>query len=438
MKKLITSMFIVFLFSVPSLYAKSTEKTTKSESDNVSKTAVSVRKSEFNRTLPTRIKVGKWSVAARAGLGVFDGDALQSYNQLMPKGKGKLALNAELEYSFTTIFGLSLLYSCSPIGANTSNIEFEGVVHAPGLMASMNLINWFNHYRKNTRWDVYADIGIGLSFYETESFRTTAPTGPQKIKDGRGVFMLLGVNLEYNISKRFAFTGSIRYLLNSTDNLEAANIVQGVANDNILNATLGLRYKFLCKKEEHIRNIDYATWEGIAYLGSDIDSLKILVNELQNKLNTVDHVVGNVLLEKDTDGDGVPDSRDREPNTPPGAYVNYWGESTAVRNPSVFFKSDRYDLDEEAKIVIRDVALKMIENPEIQLEIRGYADNTGSNAYNIKLSTQRAMVVKQELVNEYKIDESRIIANGLGKLTNPSDTYSLNRRCDFFFDIEHK
>ena len=52
-------------------------------------------------------------------------------------------------------------------------------------------------------------------------------------------------------------------------------------------------------------------------------------------------------------------------------------------------------------------------NPELHVELAGHTDNVGSESYNLKLSTDRANVVRQALI-ENGIDEARLKAQGYG------------------------
>ena len=55
----------------------------------------------------------------------------------------------------------------------------------------------------------------------------------------------------------------------------------------------------------------------------------------------------------------------------------------------------------------------MNENPDIKVELRAHADNVGSAAYNLKLTSRRAASVVQYLV-ENGISEQRLKSVGFG------------------------
>ena len=69
-----------------------------------------------------------------------------------------------------------------------------------------------------------------------------------------------------------------------------------------------------------------------------LEQKKAVVEELAAKVDNMTDMLNNNVVPKleaiekaqedntDTDLDGVPDSRDRHPNTPAGSFVNYYGE----------------------------------------------------------------------------------------------------------------
>lgn len=63
---------------------------------------------------------------------------------------------------------------------------------------------------------------------------------------------------------------------------------------------------------------------------------------------------------------------------------------------------------------IEEVADFLKKYPGTTAEIEGHTDNTGNAAYNHDLSKRRAEAVKDELINKYGIDASRLTAVGYG------------------------
>jgi OOP family OmpA-OmpF porin len=239
-------------------------------------------------------------------------------------------------------------------------------------------------------------------------------------------------------------------------------------NDGEFYVTASLRVKLAPNAKEggHMRNLSMMDYRkkrtGESNLESRLDSLEKRVKVLE------DTVANNILprldeLEKqhattpDEDGDGVPDFRDRQANTPKGAFVNYWGEGipqetlespccddvrqvfAALRvdpkvdyDMSVYFGFDKSALSAQARKNIAKAVQKLNENPEMKVELRGYCDFPGSDNYNLKLSEKRVNAVKEAMVKA-GIAENRIAVQAQGALANPPKAELKNRRCDFFF-----
>ncbi len=122
----------------------------------------------------------------------------------------------------------------------------------------------------------------------------------------------------------------------------------------------------------------------------------------------------------DADGDGVLNAQDKCPNTPAGAQVNYQGcevlETRQLNSLHFAFDSaklmpqgERY-LDQEAVKI--NAALE--KHPQATVEIAGYTDSVGNEAYNQKLSQRRTDSVREYLVS-HGVDAARITSHGYGE-----------------------
>ncbi|MEE9530682.1 MAG: OmpA family protein [Syntrophobacteria bacterium] len=117
----------------------------------------------------------------------------------------------------------------------------------------------------------------------------------------------------------------------------------------------------------------------------------------------------------DSDGDGVADHLDKCPNTPKGATVNEAGcwslqATTLYDSNSSYIRTEAYPLLDEVASILE-------KNPEMEVEVQGHTDNTGSAKYNQWLSEKRAQKVEDYLVSK-GVDPSRLEAKGYG-LTQP-------------------
>jgi len=123
---------------------------------------------------------------------------------------------------------------------------------------------------------------------------------------------------------------------------------------------------------------------------------------------------------KDSDGDGVDDTKDKCPNTPPGTRVDASGcpilftpERTPVILRGVIFETGKSALKPESFTVLDIVAQSLQANPDIRIEIAGYTDNTGSAATNARLSQARAEAVRAYLATR-GVAPNRMTAKGYG------------------------
>lgn len=170
---------------------------------------------------------------------------------------------------------------------------------------------------------------------------------------------------------------------------------------------------------------------------------------------------------KDSDNDGVLDSRDVCPNSKAGAKVDSNGceivakakkpEQPVVAETveesqlsdkaaeqimagktesiklNVLFDNDSSIVKNKDSQELVDFAAFMKRHPAINAEIQGHASSPGDDKYNLWLSQRRANSVKAVLVDLFGISSDRIIAKGYGEtmLLDTSDTeqaHRINRR----------
>lgn len=220
--------------------------------------------------------------------------------------------------------------------------------------------------------------------------------------------------------------------------------------------TVGLNF-YLGKAEQH------ADW----YIAPDKYATKVELEEA---------VTGVKDMLKDSDGDGVADYLDKEPNTPAGARVNTQGitqdsdqdgtpdhldKCPFVPGPTstngcpveevvsevdylkkaindgyvnVFYSFDSYKPLPFSISAANYISNFLKRNPGSKVEIKGYADELGPEDYNIKLSEKRAKAVYDLLIGS-GIDASRLSFKGYGEDTSvdksSADARQLARRASF-------
>ena len=185
---------------------------------------------------------------------------------------------------------------------------------------------------------------------------------------------------------------------------------------------------------------------------------------MANFVNTVFITEAPVVVQIDSDGDGVMDAVDNCPNTPKGAPVNDVGCSLDSDGDGVFNYNDQCpDTPEGVSVDVYGCPTKLTLHinfghdsstvaPEFNSElakaaqcindypgntvvIEGHTDSSGSEAYNQTLSERRAAAVKNSLVEKFNINASRLITKGFGESKPVADNKTaggreLNRRVE--------
>ena len=120
------------------------------------------------------------------------------------------------------------------------------------------------------------------------------------------------------------------------------------------------------------------------------------------------------ILDPDTDGDGVHDSKDFCPKTPLGASVDKNG-CPLIMSLDLLFDFDKATIsDDESLKNVKKLSAFMKKYPVYHANIVGHTDSSGSQEYNQKLSLRRAQVVKK-LIVEDGVDASRLGYEGRGE-----------------------
>ena len=103
---------------------------------------------------------------------------------------------------------------------------------------------------------------------------------------------------------------------------------------------------------------------------------------------------------EDSDGDGIVDSKDKCPGTPPNTRVDGDGcpLPKVLQLKGVTFEFNKDRLRPDSKTVLDTVVEIMKRYPDMQVELAGHTDNVGSDSYNQKLSEKRAEAVRQYLI----------------------------------------
>jgi OOP family OmpA-OmpF porin len=119
----------------------------------------------------------------------------------------------------------------------------------------------------------------------------------------------------------------------------------------------------------------------------------------------------------DLDGDGVPNERDKCPNTRPGAVVDLDGceVEAVIELEGVNFDFDKATIRPEGIAILNGAAALLQKHERVVVEVAGHTDSVGSEEYNQGLSERRANAVKDYLISQ-GVTASRLTARGYGEL----------------------
>jgi OOP family OmpA-OmpF porin len=101
----------------------------------------------------------------------------------------------------------------------------------------------------------------------------------------------------------------------------------------------------------------------------------------------------------DSDGDGVPDSADKCPDSPSDKPVDADGCTiVSVVLEDVQFELNSSDLTPDSSASLDKVVAAMNEYPNLRIEVQAHTDSMGDAAYNQSLSEKRANSVRDYLI----------------------------------------
>lgn len=101
----------------------------------------------------------------------------------------------------------------------------------------------------------------------------------------------------------------------------------------------------------------------------------------------------------------------------PGAEVTRVGEGINVtfdENSGVYFATDKANIDGKSEISLLKLINIFQKYPQTNIIVEGHTDSTGSDAYNMKLSKERAQAVTNYLSSN-GLDKTRITTNWFGE-----------------------
>lgn len=179
----------------------------------------------------------------------------------------------------------------------------------------------------------------------------------------------------------------------------------------------------------------------------DDDGVKDYVDNCPNTPAAARGYIDDKGCLMDSDSDGIPDYEDICPRLP-GVKSNQGCPEVKKEIRKLFqkaltgiqFESGKAVLKSSSNIILDQLVQVMLQNTDYKLDIQGHTDSQGDSLKNRVLSDERALAVKNYLINK-GISESRLSSKGFGSDRPIADNKtaqgrSKNRRVEFVVSFE--
>ena len=299
-----------------------------------------------------------------------------------------------LGFRFSGYYG-SMHWLHNPVAsARTANLNVDFM---------WDMCNSIAGYNPSRPVSVIPYMGLGGTFvYDYKGNRDANDMGKHNLKSNQWLLPVsAGLQVRFRLSEYVDLFGEARAMFYG-DNFN--NDVYGRPVDLDLSATGGIIVHFTGSKFQQYNPCDYV---------SALNQANAQVNDLRAALATTSAALAAAEAQLPC------------PEVPEVVAV----ESTSTTIfPTVRFKSNSAYVSSEEMVNVYNIAEYLKANPDAQIIVRGYADkDTGTSAYNMKLSQRRAQAVADILTGDYGIAENRLIIQAAGSDTQLYDTNNWNR-----------
>ncbi len=355
----------------------------------------------------------RWSIGVNIGMPFYAGD-FRSVSRGNNNWAGYM-FGLQGSYQFNPIFGarLSVDYGSNragsqryeddfvllPNGNTYYNVDFpEGgsyykdlysSVHSWnfGLNAEVNLLNLFRRSDGDRRWAVVLAPGIYLQkFSSTVKNRSNDEQFADKLNNKVNLGLGGDLAVRYRINHNFdvQLKGGMIWINNQ--DFDGINSINTTKHNSMVTAQVGLIWKVGNSKGRKKDNIMYAP----GYLPMWKRATKTVTKVVHDTI-----YIEQKVLEK----------------SPEVVVCKGFPKDL----PAVYFERGKWKLDTDKYArELFTIAKTLKENPEVQIDICGYADHTGGEAINKKVTLKRAEALKKFLV-KVGIEPERLHTYGLGK-----------------------
>ncbi len=302
------------------------------------------------------------------------------------------AFGLGISKQLTPIFGLGL-QGMGYVNISPSKTAIDG--SDVSALAKINLMNLFGGYKGKPRvFEMEAVGGIGWLHAYVNG-----------VSDPDTWSTRVGLNFNFNLGDSRAWTLGIKPALvyDMQGDYDRARS-RFNANNAMFELTAGLAYHFKTSSGDRYFTKVKAYDQGeIDALNASVNALREQVDAKDGELNAAGRKIGG--LERELEA-----CRNKEVPVAVETIV----ETNRVPESIVTFKQGKSTVDASQLPNVERVASYMKKYADAKVVIKGYASPEGSAEVNAKIAAARAEAVKTILVNKYKIDASRITAEGQG------------------------
>lgn len=255
--------------------------------------------------------------------------------------------------------------------------------------------------------------------------------------------LTLGIGASWNFSEHWGLFGELELNANDiphpfhnwTGIIPDWDMVHGDARIGIVyNAGLTEADKAVASQKSMLTQDNFGALNSqVAALEQQVANNRNEEKKLQNRIAELEKQLADAMANKNNKvNSAAADSLQNVINQIKADQLNYYALPF-----SVLYGVDEWQVTDEEMEKVKAVARVMKDNSNVKIKVVGFADYTGSAAYNMKLSERRANEVKRLLSKKYGIDEDRIEVDFKGKDAPFGDAqYALNRRVSFYRVIE--